>query len=471
MQVKRFRAPSLREALQDVKKSLGEDAVILKTEQLSRAGMFDMMNPDQFEVVAAVDVPLSKDRPKSSPADIYARNQGLGSENRSPEAERMDFSGYLQRSMVGSTPSFSRGKARPSPTGSAPQKSRAMPTRKETDGKSSRGNSEMPRHAKTRSLDPSRRDVGASEPAREPWARDESVESLRSEVRELRALVSSLAQPFRIDGGLNVKEFADMPSSLAREMMALMEYGIEKGVAKAIIQKMASSALPNDMERKDELHQRVMQTMSGMIRTSGPIQCTKGKAKVVAFVGPTGVGKTTTLAKLAANSKFVFDKSVSLISADTYRMSAVEHLNTFAGIAQLPISAVYNPEELRAALTAHRDKDLIFIDTAGRSPKDDRHLDELKTFMECANPDEIHLVLPVHLRSEDLLEIIRRYRSLAVNRIVVSKIDETDLLGGIMNIAAEVESPLSYITNGQTIPDDITLANSRTLARMITRAA
>ena len=301
-------------------------------------------------------------------------------------------------------------------------------------------------------------------------AERESIALLREEIRELRSAVKALTGRRDVDP-VSLKDFADMPSSVAQEMMALLECGIEKQIAKTLIEKAAFSVPIDDAHNGDLLRETVIQEMTKMLKTAGPIKCQKGKTKVVALVGPTGVGKTTTLAKLAANSKFAFDKRVSLISADTYRMSAIEHLNTFAGIAHLPLSAVYSPEELKASLSAQQDKDLIFIDTAGRSPKDEKHLLELKRFMVCANPDEIHLVIPANIKNLDLLEVVRRFSVLPVNRIVVSKVDETNTLGTILNIAAEVDTPLSYITNGQTIPDDIELANSQSLARMIMRTA
>ncbi len=278
---------------------------------------------------------------------------------------------------------------------------------------------------------------------------DKGLSELKTEMKELRATLSNIASRIESSDKLSTKEFADMPATLAREYMNLVESGVESHVARELIERASSAHPVDDIYHADLLHGHVRREMMKTIRTSGPIACQKGKPKVVALVGPTGVGKTTTLAKLAANSKFVFEKRVSLISADTYRMSAIEHLNTFAGIAHLPLSAVYSPAELSAALSANKDKDLVFIDTAGRSPRDARHLEELKVFMECAQPDEIHLVIPANMKNADLLDTVRRFSVLPINRIVVSKVDETSTLGTIVNIAAEV----SYIVHHQR-PDD-----------------
>jgi flagellar biosynthesis protein FlhF len=301
--------------------------------------------------------------------------------------------------------------------------------------------------------------------------RKENIDTLKAEIRQLQATVKAMSDQMGPIHELSIREFADMPTPLAQEMMGLMEIGVEKHVARQLIEKATSSVPLESYHQKQIIRERLVQEMSRMIKTSGPISCRKGRTKVIALVGPTGVGKTTTLAKLAANSKFKCNKNVSLISADTYRMSAIEHLNTFAGIAHLPLSAVYSPDELKASLAAHRDKDLVFIDTAGRSPRDEKHLDELRAFMKSSTPDEIHLVLPANIKNRDILEAVRRFSILPIDHIVISKIDETIAPGCILNVAAETKSPISYVTNGQMIPDDIELANSEQLARMILRAA
>ena len=536
MEVKRFQAPTMKEALEAVKRELGEDAVILKSEKVPRSGFFDLMKGDMVEVVAAVDDgerrgKMASDVPAQGGRLAYFQDKQRAMKPASGASGR-DFGVILERSMqprsgrntkTTSTPQRSKGTSRKPRSGPVKQvrtgsgiqgasdrrssKPRAVSGRKgsgriaasrgsagrgavqRTSRSSNQPSASLQRSQKTADQSRAtgvRKPVKASRSAmktvdemswatnllgRSGYGSEADLQKIQKEMQELRSTLSNIASRIELKSEPSLREFADMPATLAREYMNLVESGVESHVARDLIEKASKAHPVDDIYHAELLKEHVRQEMMNMIRTSGPIACQKGKPKVIALVGPTGVGKTTTLAKLAANSKFVFEKRVSLISADTYRMSAIEHLNTFAGIAHLPLSAVYSPVELNSALTANKDKDLIFIDTAGRSPRDAKHLEELKIFMECAQPDEIHLVIPANMKNMDLLDTVQRFSVLPINRVVVSKVDETSTLGTIVNIAAEVACPISYITNGQTIPDDIELANSRNLADTIMHAA
>lgn len=488
MQVKRFRGTSMQEVLEAVKTELGEEAVILKSEKIPRSGLFDLMKKENVEVVAAVDVGSNHQEknvvqatPSQQPAGVNAARQdrpvhGSKRRGKAPVVTKPTFSTMLRNRVQDAYQSNSkmmqaRSRGKTSSIG-VPDSITERPGGKRGSG----GHPDVKtagKSADTHGSNEERRmsSVTHAEPAGTETTHSGTIHQLRKEVDELRTLVKTVTGRMDATGGMLMKDFSECHPLLYREMLALVESGVEMHIARKIIEKAASPISDRELFRVDHLRQSLVEQIEKTIKTAGPIKCKKGKPKVIALVGPTGVGKTTTLAKLAANSKFVFDKKVSLISADTYRMSAIEHLNTFAGIAHLPISAVYSPCELKASLDAQQDKDLIFIDTAGRSPREENHIEELKHFMESAEPDEIHLVLPANTKNQDLLDAVRRFSVLPVSRIVVSKIDETSTPGSILNIAAEVDSPISYITNGQVIPDDIALANSQNLARMIMKVA
>ncbi|MGQ9852625.1 MAG: flagellar biosynthesis protein FlhF [Candidatus Oleimicrobiaceae bacterium] len=256
---------------------------------------------------------------------------------------------------------------------------------------------------------------------------------------------------------------------LAKERTVLVKSGIHPRLAAQVV-RTASYGLGGDEPASAErLRERILLQIAGLIRTAGPLNCRNGTTKVVAFVGPTGVGKTTTLAKLAVSGKYHYHKKIALISADTYRMAALEHLNTFAGIAQLPLSAVYTPEELRAAVESHRDCDLILIDTAGRGQKEEEHITELKQILDAVEGIEVHLVVPANMKSADLLSTARRFDALPVHNLIVTKVDETGTLGSLLNVLPKIGKPISYITTGQSIPEDIELANPHRLAGMMVR--
>jgi len=453
MKVKRFRAANMTEALQMVKQDLGEEAVILKSEVIERSGFFDMMKKDKIEVVAAVDLtgkdsqikPTEKrSKPMSNlsyfrDSDAGSRPQGRSKEQAEPVKPSKEFTKVLSNHMEQPNKAYSNMRSR---TANRPQQSRVTSS------------------------------VVSSKPeSRRNRTADNDIRNMQDELKELRSMIKSVTGKASMLNDLSMREFADMPSAYADQVMNLIEKGVERHIAKTVVERAAAAVPVDSAHDPGALQSSIRKTIGSMIETAGPITCKKGKTKIIALVGPTGVGKTTTLAKLAANSKFVFKKNVALISADTYRMSAIEHLNTFAGIAHLPISAVYSPDELKASLKAQQDKDLIFIDTAGRSPRDKKFLLELKEFMDCAQPDEIHLVVPANITYMDLLETIRRFGVLSINRVIITKTDETVVTGSILNISSEVGNPLSYVTNGQTIPDDIELAKGDKLARLIMERA
>ena len=186
---------------------------------------------------------------------------------------------------------------------------------------------------------------------------------------------------------------------------------------------------------------------------------------VVALVGPTGVGKTTTIAKLAANFALFEGKSVGLITIDTYRIAAVEQLKTYSEIINLPIEVVYTAADLKRAFQKLSDKQLILIDTAGRSQKNKQQIRELKHFFNGRPLNETHLVLSANTKLEDLLETADSFKELGVNRLIFTKLDETNSLSNVIEVAERLRIPLSYVTTGQSVPEDIEVATFEVIKR------
>ncbi|CUH96105.1 hypothetical protein P22_2193 [Propionispora sp. 2/2-37] len=197
------------------------------------------------------------------------------------------------------------------------------------------------------------------------------------------------------------------------------------------------------------------------------IKVTPGTTKTVAFIGPTGVGKTTTIAKLAANFVIKEGRKVALITADTYRISAVEQLKTYADIIGVPLDIVYTPDELKGAMYRHQDKDLLFVDTAGRSPKNQYQLAELQALLETDPYIETHLVLSMTTKYKDALDIVRKFSCCSPQKFLFTKVDETSNIGTMLNLLYQFPVALSYVTTGQNVPDDIELADPGKLVSMI----
>ncbi|AMW32044.1 flagellar biosynthesis protein FlhF [Fervidobacterium changbaicum] len=192
----------------------------------------------------------------------------------------------------------------------------------------------------------------------------------------------------------------------------------------------------------------------------------KGK---VLFVGPTGVGKTTTLAKLAAKLKLNDHKRVGIITLDTYRIAAVDQLKTYAMLLDVPIRVAYTPKEAKLEVEALSDYDVILIDSAGRSQKNELHMTEIKAMAEVVDPDLVFLIIGMQYRAEDVREIADRFSIVSPTHVVLSKMDETSSYGHFVNVPTFLNVPIAYVTNGQRVPDDIMEANSRELAVLLAR--
>jgi len=221
------------------------------------------------------------------------------------------------------------------------------------------------------------------------------------------------------------------------------------------------------MANKQYLERQIVTALAGLIPQAGPERARKKKSRVIALVGPTGVGKTTTIAKLAAIHKLVNGQDVGLISADTYRIGAIEQLRTFAGIADIPMEVVYKPSEMPIALRKFRAKDIIFVDTVGRSQRSRKELTDLAKFVSAADPDETHLVVNASTNLRTAEDIVDQFKVVKPNRLLFSKLDEAVTYGPLLSLVHRHHLPLSYVTTGQAVPDDIRTIDATQFAAMV----
>ncbi len=192
-----------------------------------------------------------------------------------------------------------------------------------------------------------------------------------------------------------------------------------------------------------------------------------GVGKVWSFIGPTGVGKTTTLAKLAAHFNLQLKKKVVLVTVDTYRIGALDQLNTYSRILRLPLEIASGREELGEILRRNRQQDLVLIDTAGRNPYQGEQLEELKNILTADSRIENHLVLSATTKDYDLAQIAERFSLLSIRSYIFTKIDETEEFSPLFNQLLRLKRPLSYLTNGQRVPEDIELATKGRVAHLV----
>jgi flagellar biosynthesis protein FlhF len=285
---------------------------------------------------------------------------------------------------------------------------------------------------------------------------------LDGELRQLHEAVAALSRQGRVDHLL-----PELPAALVPAYAALVDADVPEPLARRLVRQVAMAVEPEDLDRPEILRDAVHAAVADSLSIAPPIAVVPGTRRIVALVGPTGVGKTTTVAKLAASFKLARNLSVGLITVDTFRIAAVEQLRTYAQIIGLPLAVVGEPGGMAEALETLGPVDLVLIDTAGRSPRDEVRIRELADFLAEANPDEVHLVLSAVATERSLRAAIERFDSVRADRLILTKLDEADGLGAILGVLAQAHRPVGYLTTGQAVPDDIEPARRDRLARLI----
>ena len=220
----------------------------------------------------------------------------------------------------------------------------------------------------------------------------------------------------------------------------------------------------------DYLISNIYQKMILKLGQPEVITLTKKKPKVVFFIGPTGVGKTTTIAKIASKFKIEQDKKVALLTADTYRIAAAEQLRTYANILDTPLSIIYSPEDIGKEVEKLCDYDLILVDTAGFSHKNDAQREDMKKLLHSLPEQyerQIYLVLSSTTKYKDLQDITEIYNGFCQFSLIFTKLDETSRYGNIMNMKLKTGAPISYLTTGQNVPDDIEIVDTQKLVKQL----
>ena len=200
------------------------------------------------------------------------------------------------------------------------------------------------------------------------------------------------------------------------------------------------------------------------------IELSGKKPNVVFFIGPTGVGKTTTIAKIASKYKVEYNRKVAFITADTYRIAATEQLRVYANILDAPMSIVYSVAEINDEIEKYNDYDLIFVDTAGFSHKNQQQRSDMKRLLDGVNEEyrkEVYLVLSATTKYQDLMDIVDIYNEIADYKLIFTKLDETSLYGNLLNIKLYANADLSYVTNGQNVPDDIEVFDTQKIVKQL----
>lgn len=288
------------------------------------------------------------------------------------------------------------------------------------------------------------------------------IADLENKVKGMETLLQKIYEQLQDPekkGGVSIQERQQNGSNILEVFYNnLLKNEVEADIARKIIDMVRERTGRN--VSVNEAAAVLYNILAGILGKPETIQIkSAGKPTVVILVGPTGVGKTTTLAKIAANYSLNHKKNVGLITADTYRIAAVEQLKTYAEILGIPVSVIYSPNEISEAINNYSDKDIILIDTAGRSHRNKAQFEELKSLVNTSEADEVYLVMSTTTSARSCREIINNYGFLSNYKFIFTKIDEAPVTGVILNARYQKNKSLSYITTGQSVPDDIEVAN------------
>ena len=277
-------------------------------------------------------------------------------------------------------------------------------------------------------------------------------------------------QPKEATGAKEEKEQENERTKACKELIhqQLVQNEVDEEIAKSIMDEVNRSLTKN--APLDQILANVYQKIILMIGQPYLIDVnSEGKTKFIFFLGSTGVGKTTTIAKIASKLKLEKNANIALVTADTYRIAAVEQLKTYANILSVPLEVIYSPEELGDALEDLSQYDICLVDTAGRSHKNKEQIEDIRALIEQVPISErqVYLVLNAGTKYSDLKEIASVYSELSDFSIIFTKLDETTSAGAMLNMRVKTNCPLSYVTWGQNVPDDIGEIDAQKLAKQL----
>ncbi len=305
-------------------------------------------------------------------------------------------------------------------------------------------------------------------------ATDMSIQVMQDELNHLKATVAQVAGPKPQNGNQPSGEQPRI-ASLDDWYRRLLEHGVSSHLAQRITQSVADElsrwALDNHRVLNEHLHWH----LGRLLPVTTPIQLTPGQPRIFFVVGPTGVGKTTTMAKLAA----MFAHSgpprarVLMITADTFRVAAIPQITTFGDILGVAVKVAYTPEQLVTLIKENSHYDLILVDTPGRSQHAANDVAALSDFLaavydQCPNlKKSVHLALSAATKYEDMEQIVEGFSRMPLDGLIFTKIDETFSLGAAYTLACETDLSPSYLTTGQRVPEDIEVASAERLVDLL----
>ena len=378
MTSKKFIAPTMKEALQQVKTEFGDEAVILKSEKVMKGGVFDLLKREMVEVTAAAEDEV--DTISTAGPDF---------------AQQLDSNATQQRE------------------------------------------AERERHSRY------------------------ELEMLKDEMRSLRQGFADMSTQ------LKYSKMPSMPRELSQAYTRLEQSGLEKRWVQDMIGQALVELTANELVSSPDIDRFLEMQVSGVFAAPAPVKPLPRHRTTIAFVGPAGAGKTTTLLKLATHPKLYGKQQVGIISMDTRRLAAIEQIRTFTRISGIPLEVVYNVEQMRIAQQRLQAMNIVLVDTSGCNPRDEKTLDMLHKFMDQADCQEVHLVLSATTRDRELSFICDKFRTVPYSHLLFTHADEAMQYGTMANIARHAAKPIRFIGSGPSIPEDVRIVKAREITERI----
>jgi len=397
MKIRRYMGTNAQEAILKVKMDLGSEAVILNTRKVRKKGLLSMFAKPMFEVLAAIDNDFDSKKGREQPGQEERHQQKLQKQHCTV------FGNY-----------------------------------------------------------PNEQDKVININSHK---KEEKINELENKISNMESTLNKIyqqmhnASPKIITATQEEKQQKLYSKVLQQFYDNLIKNEVDVDIAKKIADTVNEKI--GDSSGINETASLMYNIISGILGKPETITLRDDKKpNRIIFVGPTGVGKTTTLAKIAAYYSLNMKKSVGLITADTYRIAAVEQLRTYADILGMPVNVIYSPGEIKEAIELYSDKDVVLIDTAGRSHRNQFQFEELKSLIVASEADEIYLVLSTTTSVRNCKEILASYSFLKDYKLIFTKVDETPINGIILNAKYQTNKKLSYFTTGQCVPDDIEVVDT-----------
>lgn len=444
MVIKKYLVKNVNEAMNKIRYELGKDAIIISQRKVRKPGLAGLFSGKLIEVTAAVENSVKDDKPEK-----IVKNDIISEEDEFKKS--IESIKKLMENEITVTKNIEKTSA--------------------LNNMILEHNANVEKERKSSVIDSV---IGSEDDERMLQTKDYinksakiqdddklSVESVHKEVAELKDLINKVIAD-KTEGAKKSSEMEEENeenSEVNLESLTdkLKELDIDEQFHEDIL-KAASyykdDGLDDTEILRDIFERDILVTNKGL----------KGR---VVLVGPTGVGKTTTIAKLAGRLALIEKKKVGLITIDTYRIGAIEQLKTYAEIMNIPFKVVITIKEMEDAIESMKDCDVILIDTTGRSSKNTMQISELRAFVQKAEPDYVNMVISATTKNKDIQSILKGYSELEYGSVIITKLDETTVYGSIYNISRNANKPVSFITIGQNVPDDIKVSTKEELARFI----